>query len=239
MLKEKGQMPLAVQFQPPPASFDNFVEGRNSPALVHIQEAVEGDLPTVPTYIWGESGAGKTHLLQAAKLNLEARGMAVGWLDANTQDSADNTAFNPNWKVIILDNVDCFNAAQQHTAFNWFVNALSPTDGIVRWVLAAGRMPAADLPLREDVRTRLGWGATFALHHLSDAETRSALQHTANELGLVLSKEVVDYIQNHFARDMGSLTALLKQLDYYALKKKRAATIALIKQMLDDTHHDT
>lgn len=236
MYKLKDQIPLAVQLQPQP-SFENFVEGGNSQVLAHIQQATVGTLLNVPTYIWGESGVGKTHLLQAAKNSLEARGIAVGWLDTNTLH-LETIAFNPNWKVLILDHVECLNAAQQQTAFNWFVNALSPTDGMVRWVLAAGRMPVADLPLREDVRTRLGWGTTFALHHLTDAETCSALKQTAQALGLRLSKEVIDYIQNRFARDMGSLTALLHQLDYYALKEKRAITTALIKQMLDDTHHD-
>lgn len=234
MLKE--QMPLALQLTTK-ASFDNFVVGGNTQVLAHLQEAVAGALPSVPTYIWGESGVGKTHLLQAARYTVEARGMAVGWLDAHTPEHAHT--FHADWKVIILDNVERLSPTQQQTVFNWFVNALSPTDGIVRWVLAAGQTPVADLSLREDVRTRLGWGTTFALHHLSDAETRSALQQAAHERGLALSKEVMDYIQNRFARDMGSLMALLQQLDYYALKKKRAITIDLIKKMLDDPHHDT
>lgn len=235
MYELKGQIPLAVQFQPPQPSFDNFVVGRNSQVLAHIQAAATGTLPNVPTYIWGASGVGKTHLLQAAKYTFDASNTAVGYLDANTPSHAADAAFNPHWKVLIFDHVEQLSSAQQQTAFNWFVNALSPTDGIVRWVLAAGRMPVADLPLREDVRTRLGWGATFAVHHLSDAETRSALNHIAQALGLNLSKEVMDYIQSRFARDMGSLTALLQRLDYYAIEKKRAATIALIKQMLDET----
>jgi DnaA family protein len=78
----------------------------------------------------------------------------------------------------------------------------------VRWVLAAGRLPTADLLLREDLRTRLGWGQVFALQLLSDAEVKLALQQAARHRGLALGDDVVAYMQKRFARDTGSLMAL-------------------------------
>ena len=98
-------------------------------------------------------------------------------------------------------------------------------------------MPTADLLLREGLRTRLGWGQVFALQLLSDAEVKLALQQAARHRGLFLGDDVIAYMQKRFARDTGSLMALLQMLDDYALQNQRAITIPLIKQMLEEEHH--
>ena len=45
----------------------------------------------------------------------------------------------------------------------------------LQWA-AAGRLPPVDLPLRDDLRTRLAWGHVFALQSLGEGETRAALR---------------------------------------------------------------
>jgi DnaA family protein len=102
-----------------------------------------------------------------------------------------------------------------------------------RGVLAAGALPPADLPLREDLRTRLGWGNVFALQALSDEERRAVIKREADARGFSLSDEVTDFMLTHFSRDLGSLMQLLDKLDSYALQTKRAITIPLIKTMLE------
>jgi len=65
-------------------------------------------------------------------------------------------AFNEAWVEVLMDDVHLYTAEKQHAAFNWFVNAMKPSTGAQRWVLAAGDVPPAQLQLREDLRTRLG-----------------------------------------------------------------------------------
>ena len=96
-------------------------------------------------------------------------------------------------------------------------------------------MPPSDLQLREDLRTRLGWGHIFHLQVLSDSERRAVLRQNADERGIFLSDEVMDFMLNRFSRDLGSLVQLLDQLDGYALQTQRAITIPLLKSMLEDT----
>ena len=60
------------------------------------------------------------------------------------------------------------------------------------------------------------------------------MQEAAHHRGLALSEEVVAYMQRRFARDTGSLMALLQMLDEYALQNSRAITIPLIRQMLEE-----
>lgn len=228
------QIPLALLWNTRP-SLDSFVVGSNGLVLAHLQQVAHSrSLPVTPTYLWGASGSGKTHLLLAVRDALQAQGMSIGWLDATTPCDSRPVEFDDHWYAVLLDDVDRFDAAQQHTAFNWFVHALAPANGKPRWVLAAGQLPVADMPVREDLRTRLGWGQALALHPLSDAEVKQALQRAAQQRGLTLGDEVVAYMQTRFARNTGSLMTLLHLLDDYALQTGRAITIPLIRQMLEE-----
>lgn len=212
-------------------TLNNFFAGPNQAALQHLQLWVGNDKRSpVPTYVWGEGGSGKTHLLRAAQAALRDQGCPVGWMDATV---AEPSAFNDAWRVVILDDVHLYTAVQQHAAFNWFVNATTPSDGQQRWVLAAGNVPPSDLALREDLRTRLGWGHIFQLQVLSETERRAVLRQQADDRGVFLSDEVMDFMLNRFSRDLSSLIQLLDQLDGYALQTQRAITIPLIKAMLE------
>lgn len=205
----------------------SYCAGPNEAALRHLQ--LWGGSPTrspVPTYLWGAGGSGKTHLLKAVAESLREQGAAAGWLDASVSEPPE---FSERWAVVLLDDVHLYTAVQQHAAFNWFVNAQS----LQRGVLAAGALPPADLRLREDLRTRLGWGHVFHLQVLSEPERRAVLRQAADARGVFLGDEVMDFMLTRFSRDLGSLMHLLEQLDGYALQTKRAITIPLIKSMLE------
>jgi phosphoserine phosphatase len=70
-----------------------------------------------------------------------------------------------------------------------------------------------DLPLREDLRTRLAWGHVFALQLLGEAETRAVLRRDADRRGIFLSDEVMDYLLTRFPRDLAHLGGVLDRLD--------------------------
>ena len=212
-------------------TFANFFVGPNEAAFEQLVLCSGSSQQSpVPTYLWGLEASGKTHLLKAVSEALRGHGASSGWMDASMHEPP---AFNESWSAIILDDCQLYTVAQQRAAFNWFVNALSTDDGQPRWVVAAGDVPPADLPLREDLRTRLGWGHVFALQALSEAERRAVLQRAAGARGVVLSDEVMDFMLRRFSRDLGSLVQLLGRLDAYALLTQRAITIPLIKTMLE------
>jgi DnaA family protein len=212
-------------------SFVNFFAGPNEAALRHLELWASNALRSpVPTYLWGEAGSGKTHLLTAASGALFAHGGRIGWLDASVQDPPE---FDESWVAVVMDDCHLYTAVQQQAAFNWFVNAMSSADGQARCVLAAGSLPPADLRLRDDLRSRLGWGHVFALQALTDAERRSVLRQEADARGVFLGDEAMDFILSRFSRDLGNLMQLLDQLDAYSLQTQRPITIPLIKSMLE------
>ena len=225
------QIALDISLATAPA-FSNFFAGPNSETLAHLELWVGSSLRSpVPTYLWGEPGSGKTHLLKAAVGALQQQGARIGWLDASVSEPAE---FNVAWSAVILDECHLYTAVQQQAAFNWFVNAVSSSDGHPRGVLAAGSVPPADLVLRDDLRSRLGWGHVYELHLLSEPERRGVLRAQADARGIFLSDEVISFVLSRFSRDLSSLMQLLDQLDGYALQTQRAITVPLIKAMLEN-----
>jgi DnaA-homolog protein len=159
--------------------------------------------------------------------SLREQGATAGWLDPSI---AEPPAFDERWAVVLLDDVQRYSAVQQHAAFSWFVQA----QALQRGVLAAGAAPPTHLQLREDLRTRLGWGHVFQLRVLSEPDRRSVLRQAADARGIFLGDEVMDFILHRFSRDLGSLMQLLEHLDAYALQTQRAITIPLVKSMLEN-----
>lgn len=224
------QIALDIGLAPGP-TLANFFTGPNEVAFNHLlrwMADISRAASPVPTYLWGSEGSGKTHLLLAVQTALREQGATIGWLDASVQDPPE---FDERWAAVVLDEVHLYDSEQQHAAFNWFVNAQTSRC----WVLAAGTLPPADLPLRDDLRSRLGWGHIFQLHMLSEPERRGVLRQAAEARGLFLGDEVMDFMLTRFSRDLGSLMELLNQLDRYALQTKRGITIPLIKSMLENT----
>jgi DnaA-homolog protein len=211
-------------------NLENFYPEGNDAVHQHLRlwlGASGGKRSPVPTYLWGESGTGKTHLLHALQQGLRAHGEAFGYLDFCISSAQ---VFNPNWQAVFLEDVHLFNAQQQHTAFNWFVN--SQTSGCP--VVATGDAPPAQLLLRDDLRSRLGWGDIYALQALSDDGQQQVLRQSAHARGLLLTDEVLDYMSTRFSRDLVNLMQWLDKLDQYALQTKRAITLPLLKEMLDN-----
>ncbi len=215
------QIPLNIGPDSTP-TFETFLPGPNAAAKEHLCALV---LPAAPVYLWGPAGSGKTHLLRALAQRCQAAGQVIGWFDAA---DALPWVLAPEWAVVVIDRCDGLDAAAQQAAFALFVEATA--HGVQ--VAAAGRLPPVDLPLRDDLRTRLAWGHVFALQPLAETETRAALRREADHRGIFLSDEVMDYLLTRFPRDLAHLMALLDRLDEFALSQVRRVTVPLVRQML-------
>ena len=215
------QLPLAIGPEPD-ISFDTFLPGVNAAALQHLRTL---GASAAPVYLWGASGSGKTHLLRALARRVQAGGGVVGWFDAA---AALPWTLEPSWSLVLVDGCDELDEEAQRAAFALFEDAVS--EGVA--FAAAGRLPPVDLPLREDLRTRLGWGHIFALETLSEPETRAALRREADRRGIFLGDEVMGHLLSRFPRDLAHLMRLLERLDEFALSKSRLVTVPLVRQML-------
>lgn len=218
------QLPLGLG-PAEPCSFDNFHTPGNEAVVAHLRALASAPAAGAPVYLWGARGTGKTHLLRAWTEAVSAPGGRVGWFDATTPLPWEH---DEAWRGVVFDGVQAFDAGRQHAAFALFAQAAA----VGQQVVAAGAVPPVDLAVREDLRTRLGWGPVFHLQPLPEEHCRAALRHEADRRGIFLSDEVMGYLMTRFERDLGSLMGLLDRLDRFALAQQRGVTIPLLKRML-------
>jgi len=105
-------------------------------------------------------------------------------------------------------------------------------------LVTAADLPPSQLRLRDDVRTRLGWGLVFALRPIAESDQAAALFAYARARGARVDEDLVPYMLTRLPRDMRTLVSVLDALDAYALARQRALTIPLLREFLqqDYTH---
>ncbi|MYN13222.1 DnaA regulatory inactivator Hda [Pusillimonas sp. TS35] len=219
---------LLLDLLPPsPPSLENFVAGRNAAALDALARCEAGRA----IYLWGAPGAGRTHLLRAVAGRADA--CYIEPASAARELTAIATADVVPWRLVAIDNIEGLSTDGQAALFALYNRwrEVAATGEAFAIVLAGDRAPMA-MPLREDLRTRLGWDVVYRLELLSDEDRAQALETRAAERGLRLAPEVVAWILTHYSRDMRLLSALLDALDRYSLEKHRAITLPLLKDLL-------
>ncbi|MEW5880765.1 MAG: DnaA/Hda family protein [Pseudomonadota bacterium] len=202
--------------QPREPTLDNFVAGRNAEALDALRRLARGALAERIVYLWGESGSGRTHLLAA----LARTPRAARWSPHGPPDVPGLT---------VVDDVHRLDAGAQVALFNRLNAVRERADAACA---VAGPLPPAQLALREDLRTRLAWGLVYQLHALTDAEKAAALAAHAATRGVAVSDDLIPYMLTHLPRDLRTLVAALDALDAYALARRRALTVPLLREWL-------
>ena len=126
------------------------------------------------------------------------------------------------------DLVGCLDDAAQIELFDLY-NRLRDNGGML---LVSGTQAPLHLNLRDDLRTRLGWGLVYQANGLSDEEKAQALAQHAQSRGFALPPEVTQYLLRHGRRDLPSLMVVLDALDEHSLRLHRAPSVPLLKEVL-------
>lgn len=233
------QLPLDLEPMAP-AGLAQFMPLGNEELLAWLHAWPDSAQPGMPAYLWGSKGSGKTHLLRGLASHALAQGWHVLWLGCQGFQSWDAAQADAS-TLVLVDDCESLDAPQQHWAFNLFIENAAVTAqreaageqaGPGMAIVAAGRVPPVDLPVRDDLRTRLGWGLVFAVQPLAEEGVRAVLEQEAQRRGVRLAEGVLPYLLTHFSRDLGFLMNLLERLDRFALAEQRLVTVPLLKQML-------
>jgi DnaA family protein len=203
--------------------FDNFLCGQNAEVVAHLRRYAAGESTSSSLLLWGAAGSGRTHLMQASVASARADGRVAQSI------GAENIPFDVEAGALYaLDDVDHLSLDAQGTLFT-FYNACRAAGA---QLLLTAAFPAARLPLRDDLRTRIGAGLILEVRPLADADKPAALAAYAREQGFDLGADVIGYLLTRGRRDMGALIANLRALDRYSLAMKRPVTVPLVRELL-------
>lgn len=228
------QLPLGIRLRDD-ATFANFYPGANAAALGYVERGCspEADWSDELIYLWGNTGVGRSHLLQAACLRVEQRRARAVYLPL-----AEVARYGPalldnleQSELVCLDDLDAIagDPVWEEALFHLF-NRLRDSGRCL--LLAADTSPreiAVQLP---DLKSRLSLSLVFQLQELSDEDKLRALQLRASRRGLNLPDDVGRFILTRGARSMSALFELLDRLDQASLQAQRKLTIPFLKETL-------
>ena len=225
--------------------FENFMDAANSGLLPYLHSALERRISRVKSeegkeakgsteyegmVLWGEPGAGKSHLLFAAAHYLEQQGRAVILLkpQLNVSHAAQDVEQTP---VYLLDDLDAFIGNERSERdFLTMLEAVKRQNALL---IMASRRAVKGLPISlADLFSRLQALDSFEVHALEEPQKRELIRQRAHQKGFVLNDDVLNWLFTHMSRDLQVLLDLLEQIDSHSLSQHRRVTIPLIKAML-------
>ncbi len=232
-MNQQTIIPIAIEDD---TSLESFYSMRNQPLIVQLKSLLVGTRAKRVLYLWGESGSGKTHLLDAFCAAAGKSGMKNVYISLK-QDGGrleELSALNGD-TVVCLDDlqqiVDCeFGQKQIFSLYE----KIMPAKGAI---VVSGSRPLNTIGMTlKDLESRLSSGGTFNLYALNDDEKRIALKLRASRRGFTLDDNVLWFIMSHYQRDTKSLFALLDKLDSASLQRHRKITIPFVKTLIAHRH---
>lgn len=214
------------------SSFENFLAGDNAEVLACVRQLVPAGAGFTCLTLWGESAAGKTHLLEAACRAAHAAGGAPQYIPLAGRAELDPALLDDIERAPMVCVDDVQSVAGDRVWQEALLGVYERLRGQRGALLLASRLPPAGLDaLLPDLLTRLRSGLVYPLKTLDDAGRIAALRLRAGNRGLELPEEVARYVLTRYPRDLHALFALLDRIDDASLAAQRRITIPFLREL--------
>ena len=180
-------------------------------------------------YVYGETGKGKTHLLQGAISRALAKKKNGMYIDCNEPMPEHVIDYIDQLDWIGIDNINQIDSQQQHLFFDLYNRAKLSEISII----VSGPTAPSSLSIMKDLKTRLGLATVFELEELNDDLTKEVLKNQMNERNLTIETKVYEYLFKHYSRNVNILISAINLLDRASLQSKQGITIPFVKKTLD------
>lgn len=214
--------------------FDSFFETEENHDVIERVKAFTEEDQAAQLFVWGEMHCGKSHLLQACCYHASEQGQRVSYLPMKVLAGYGSAASRglESRNLIVIDDVDLVvgNLDWEEALFDLINNSRT---GNQRLMFSASQNPRHLSCKLADLASRLIWGETYTLHALSNDDKNNALRWRAAQRGLELNDRVMDYLNRHYPRDMGSMLTILDVIDQESLRQHAKITVPFLKQVLD------
>ena len=225
------QLALALKL-PTDAGFNNFLPGPNLETLEAVKQLSLGKGEHFLT-LWGHTGTGKSHLLQAACRDADRHQRSAFYLSlaASELPPPELLTGMETMDLVAIDDIDAISGNREwEEALYQLYNAIREGGGEL---LVSSSLPLNEIPLSlPDLKSRLSWGPIYHLNPLADHDLATVLRSQAEQIGLTLQDEILKFLLTREQRDLSKLLDLLNQLDQASLEAKRKLTLPFVREWL-------
>ena len=207
-------------------TFDTFVVGASNKFAHAAAQAVAANPGKAynPLFIYGNSGLGKTHLLNAICHEIKKNDPSMKIVLTDGEEFTNEfiealnhrttTEFQNKYRkvdVLLMDDVQ-FIASKERTQEEFFHTFNALTQDGKQIVLSSDR-PPKDMPQLEDrMRTRFEWGLLADVQP-PDLETRMLIvKRKADALNFDISDDVIEYIAQKLKNNIRQLESAVKKM---------------------------
>ncbi len=234
----------------PKYTFDNFVIG-SSNRFAHAAALAVAEAPAQaynPLFIYGGTGLGKTHLLQAigAYVSEHSRRWTTRYVTSETfmNDFINSLrdkrieGFKQRYRtydVLLIDDIQFFEGKEriQEEFFHTF-NSLYEAGRQI--VISSDRPPKEIATLEDRLRSRFEWGLITDIL-APDLETRIAiLRKKVTTDDLTVDPEVLTFIASRVSSNIRELEGALTRVLAFSSLTGLSLTVALAEQVLRDVY---
>lgn len=185
-------------------------------------------------YLWGSTGSGKSHLLQASCQAINSTESAI-YLPLSLLKEWGPQAIEglEDQALVCIDDIHLIatDPAWEEALFHLYNKIKDMDHGLL---IISGNQPPNSLPIKlADLRSRLSWGLVIQLLELNDEDKINTLKWHALRRGFDLPSSVGQFLLNRCSRNMHDLHQLLNRLDDASLVAQRKITIPFVKDILN------
>lgn len=231
----------------PNYNFDNFIEGLSNKLPRSVGQAI-AEHPKQstfnPLFIYGPSGVGKTHLVNAIGtkikelypqkrvLYLSAHLFQVQYTDSVRHNTVnDFITFYQSIDVLIIDDIQEFASLSktQNTFFHIF-NHLHQNGR--QLILTSDRPPTALQGMEERLLTRFKWGLLAELEKPNEQLRKDILKSKIRHDGLKIPEEVIEFVSENVNNSVRELEGIVNSLMAYSVVYNRDVDLPLAEQIV-------
>ena len=235
----------------PHYTFENYCSSMSNKLAVSIGQAI-AEHPEVKTYnplfVFGSTGVGKTHLLQAIGIKLKEQNprMRVLYVSSRVFESQYTTAvqqkkvndfinFYQSIDVLLLDDIQFF-AGNKPGTQNTFFHIFNHLHQHQRQLIMSCDCRPSDLDGMEPrLISRFKWGMTVELEKPDYELRRKFLAMKAAQEGLNIDSDVLDFIAANVTDSVRELEGIMVALLAHATMLGQDITIDLARSVIGNT----
>lgn len=234
----------------PTYTFENYCESKSNNVAFAIayEVATKPQLQTFnPLFVFGPTGVGKTHLIQAVGIKMkECRPESrVLYISARTFESQFTTAVKNNTvndfinfyesiDMLIVDDVQEF--ARKTATQNTFFHIFNHLHNKQRHLILSSDCPPSELDgMEARLLSRFKWGTTVELSRPDLELRKSVFLKKAHQAGVNVPMEIVDYVAENVVDNVRELEGVFASLIAYATVLNQPLSLDLARNVLSNS----